>query len=237
MKRSTVLLAFFVLAGCTGGGRMRSTIPDQARAPLDKAEQADLYLGVVSGLIKQGRYEAAMAFLDSYAQEQAITPRYQLLRGDALLGAKRYDDSAAAYSLAAQSEFAAHAYNGLGRVEGARGRWNVAMKDFQRASMLDPVNAGYLNNLGYAKLRQGQSINDSKSAQDDLRRAHELDPGSPTIQNNFLLATNLSHDDAQYSRLLAAIDDAQRRARVAAFVNGWDGSNKMSDVESHGGIQ
>ena len=163
MKHGTILLVLVVLAGCTGGNRMRSTLPDQARAPMDKTEQADLYLGVVSGLIKQGRYEAAIAFLDRYAQEQSVTPRYRLLRGDALLGAKQYDDAAVAYSLAAQSEFAAQAYNGLGRVEGARGRWNVAVTDFQRASMLDPVNAGYLNNLGYAKLRQGQKPDDSKS--------------------------------------------------------------------------
>lgn len=219
--RSVLLPILLVLAGCAGTTTMHSTLPDQARAPMGKTEQADLYLGVVNGLIKQGRYEAAIAFLDRYTQEQSPSPRYRLLRGDALLGAKRYDDAAVAYSLAAQSQFAAQAYNGLGRVEGARGRWKIAATDFQRAVVLDPVNAGYLNNLGYAKLRQGQKVEDSRSAEVDLKRAHELDPGSTAIQNNLILAASLSGDDAQYSRMIAAIDDAPRRARVAAFVQGW----------------
>jgi tetratricopeptide (TPR) repeat protein len=223
-------LVLLVLAGCATTPRTADSLSSPS-ASFGKAAEADLYLGIVDGLIRQGRYEAAIAFLDEYKVSQAASPRYQLLRGDASLGAKRYDDAIAAYKVAAGSGFAARAYSGLGRVAAAQGDWSAAAADFTRASVLDPANAAYLNNIGYAKLHLGGNANVT-TALTDLKRAHELDPDSGTIRNNLILAANLTGDQAQLSQLLAAISDNGQRARVTAFAKSWSASDAVLEGES-----
>jgi tetratricopeptide (TPR) repeat protein len=238
--RGLLLLSLIALAGCSTTPKWASlTAPSQpqADAPLSKTAQADLYLGIVNGLIKQGRYEAAIAFLDQYKESQAQSPRYQLLRGEALLGAKQYDDADLAFNAAVKSDQAAQAWCGLGRVEAARGRWDAATKDFAQASHLDPANASYLNNLGYAKLQQGATGAPLDAAETDLKRAYELDPNSNTIRNNLILAANLSNDHSQLSMLLAMIGDMQQRGQVMDFAKNWSAGHDDGAAPSVGGIQ
>ena len=217
-------LALLTLAGCATAPQWAAAPPaDPPAAAFGKTAEADLYLGIVDGLIRQGRFEAAIAFLDQYKASQAPGPRYQLLRGDALLGAKRLDEAATAYAAAASSAFAAKAYGGLGRVAAGRGDWNGAGDNFARASALDPANATYLNNEGYARLHQdGPS---QAAAMGDFKRAYELDPQSSTIRNNLILAADRAGDQAQLSRLLAGIDDERKRAQVMDFAKAWTPDN------------
>lgn len=238
--RGLLLLSLVALAGCSTTPKWASLTapaPSQADAPLSKTAEADLYLGIVNGLIKQGRYEAAIAFLDQYRESQAQSPRYQLLRGEALLGAKRYDDANLAFNAAVKSDLAAQAWSGLGRVEAARGRWDTATDDFAHASHLDPANASYLNNLGYAKLQRGETGGQLAGAETDLKRAYELDPNSNTIRNNLILAANLSNDHTQLSMMLAMIGDMQQRSRVMDFAKTWSAGQDDGAAPSVGGIQ
>jgi tetratricopeptide (TPR) repeat protein len=213
-------LALVALAGCATAPQWAAAPPaDPPAAAFGKTAEADLYLGIVDGLIRQGRFEAAIAFLDQYKASQAPGARYQLLRGDALLGARRLDEAATAYAAAASSVFAAKAYGGLGRVAAARGDWTGASDNFARASALDPANATYLNNEGYARLHQDGAS--PAAALTDLKRAYELDPQSGTIRNNLILALQRAGEQGQVSRLLAGIDDEKKRAQVKDFTAAW----------------
>src|SRR5580698_10955868 len=82
------------LAGCAGisapkPGGLPPTPPqaDLSSPTTGARNDAGLYLAVVDELVKQGRQGAAIAFLDSYAQNgEPPSPRYWYLRGNALLG-------------------------------------------------------------------------------------------------------------------------------------------------------
>lgn len=213
------------LAGCAAHPHAMATV---AAAPSAKVAESDpgmssvsendLYLGIVDGLIKQERYDAAIAFLDQYATKRLPTPRYQLLRGQALAGAKHYDDAVASYLLAAKAGLAAEAYNGIGRAEAERQRWPEAATDFRFSAQRDPTNAEYLNNLGYAELQQpGQSA----LAVADLKKAYELQPGSVLIRNNLILAAAMTADQTQVSTLLGVINDSKERDAVSHFTAQW----------------
>lgn len=214
-------LALLALAGCATTPQWAAApAADPAAASFSKTAEADLYLGIVDGLIRQGRFEAAIAFLDQYKTVQASSPRYQLLRGDALLGARHLDEAAIAYRVAASSPFAAKAYGGLGRVAAARGDWQGAGDAFARASALDPANANYLNNEGYARLhREGAS--QAAAALNNFKRAYELDPQSSTIRNNLIIAADRAGDQHQLSLLLAGIEDEKKRVQVMDFAKAW----------------
>jgi Flp pilus assembly protein TadD len=219
-----MLLAIPLLAGCATASHPAS--PSQSLAPatevsLAPASQSDLYLGVVDGLIRQQRYEAAIAFLAKYQKSQALTPRYHKLAGDALAGAGRTDEALAAYRQALKSDFAAEAYNGIGRALSASGKWVEASENFRQAATLDPSNAGYLNNFGYAQLKQNFRGPDLAPVVSELQRAHELDPGSSLIRDNLALALALSGSHAQFLTFLETIPDPGRRKQVAEFSATW----------------
>lgn len=225
-KKAALILMLPILAGCATNPDWspRPPQPPASANAFNPAAEADIYLGVVNGLIQQGRYEAAIAFLDQYRVSQAPNPRYQLLRGNALTGAKRYAEAIAAYQVAINSVFAAQAYSGLGRTAAAQNHWDAAAENFRRASLLDPSNAAYLNNLGYAKLHQDWKPGTLDAAETDLKRAYELNPDSATIRNNLILAANLSKDKGRVSQLLSMIADAQQRNRVRDFSGKWKAS-------------
>jgi tetratricopeptide (TPR) repeat protein len=198
--------------------------PAAAPAPapmLAPAAQSDLYLGVVEGLIRQERYQAAIAFLAKYQKNQASTPRYNKLVGDALLGAGRYGEAVAAYRQILKSQYAADAYNGIGRALSAQGDWAAAGENFRQAAMNDPANAMYLNNFGYAQLQQNFRGPQLSSVIGELQRAHELDPNSVLIRDNLALALNLGGQDSQFHALLGGIAEENDRKKVAEFAARW----------------
>jgi Flp pilus assembly protein TadD len=76
-----------------------------------------------------------------------------------------------------------------------------------------PANAQFLNNLAFAKIHLRQDA----EAAFDLRQAHELDPNSVLIRNNFIVALNLAGDPASAEHVLAEIKSADERNRVRDF--------------------
>jgi Flp pilus assembly protein TadD len=218
-------LLALLAAGCAGMAHPRPAAKAAAAAPADTAldgpAQSELYLGIVAGLIRQQRYGAAVAFLDDYAAKQPPGARYEMLRGDAMLGAGRHEEAVAAYTAALAYGSRAPAYNGIGRALSEQKRWAEAALNFRRAVTLDPTNADYLNNLGYAELKQDGP--NARAAIADLRQAHELEPGSARIRNNLILAAAMNQDQAQYAALLSGISDSRERGDVARFAARWTG--------------
>jgi Flp pilus assembly protein TadD len=86
---------------------------------------------------------------------------------------------------------------------------------------LDPSNAGYLNNFGYAQLEQNFRGPDLAPVVTELRRAHELDPGSVRIRDNLALALSLSGSREKFLAFLDTIPDPAHRKQVAEFSAAW----------------
>ncbi|HEY4266512.1 MAG TPA: tetratricopeptide repeat protein [Micropepsaceae bacterium] len=221
MKAGFLIFTLF-LTGCAAAPHASGPArPQPADVAMTPPAQAELYLGVIDGLIRQKRYEAAIAFLAKYQKTEPLTPRYNKLAGDALTGARRFDEAIAAYCHTLKSNFAPEAYNGIGRALSARGQWPEAAENFRQAAILDPSNAGYLNNFAYAQMKQNFQGADLAPVVSELQRAHELDPASPLIRTNLALALSLSGSRDQFLAFLNTIPDAAKRKQVADFSTAW----------------
>lgn len=218
-----VLVLAGVLGGCAAPGPVKMAAA--SRAPVlpagtpggeELAPQSEdsLYLNVINGLVAQQRYGAALAFLDDYALKQSDPePRYWMLRGDALLGAGRGAEAGPAYAKLETTPLAAEGWNGRGRVAASSQQWKDAEGFFARAVQIRPANAQFLNNLAFARIHLRQDA----QAAFDLRQAHELDPGSVLIRNNFIVALNLAGDPASAERVLSEIKSPGEREKVRDF--------------------
>lgn len=222
--RKFLPFCLLLLMGCAGHPGVRSAEPQTGGTTATPAAETSLYLGVVEGLIQQKRYQAAIAFLAKYQKSEALGPRYFKLMGDALLGAGRHDEAIAAYRRLLKTSLAAEARNGIGRALSAQGKWAQAADSFRLAAMIDPTNAGYLNNFGYAQLKQNFRGVSFAPVVGELERAHELDPASGVIRDNLALALMISGDQARLHALLDDISDANGRKQVADFVTHWSPS-------------
>lgn len=187
--------------------------------PLDEASTSRLYLSVVNGLVEQGRYRAALAYLDQYAVQEKKTPRFLQLYGEALLGTEQYDAAAEAFSGLERTDLKPDGLNGVGRVKAAQGHWAAAAGYFQRAVAARPSSAEFLNNLGYAQLCVGKDRIDE--AEFNLRQAQELDPTSTSIRNNLVIALMMADKDSEARRVLSGIPTTRERAEVQAFAAAW----------------
>lgn len=219
--RLSILAWLLLVSACAHEPQMANGDATENAQILPAQAQSELYLGVVDGLIRQERYEAAIAFLAKYQKSASLTPRYHKLAGDALAGAGRTEEALAAYRLALDSDMAASAYNGMGRALSARGRWADAAEDFRQAATMDPANAIYLNNFGYAQLKQNYRGPALAPVVSELQRAHELDPGSNLIRDNLALALALAGRRTELQALLDAIPAPDHREQVADFSVAW----------------
>jgi Flp pilus assembly protein TadD len=215
-----LLCAALSLGGCAQTVDMRplfSTAPRAASpAPaLDPDQGNTLYLGIIDGLIKQGRQNAALAFLDGYRQRGETLPaQYWLLRGNALLALGRDEDAGDAFEKLQNTPLAAYGWNGLGRIAAAERNWTVAALEFREAVNGEPANAQFLNNLAFADLNLGQS----RSATARLEQAHELDPESERIRTNLIIALRMSGDEKRADLMIDGIKDIAQRDSIRTLV-------------------
>ncbi|ABS61698.1 Tetratricopeptide TPR_2 repeat protein [Parvibaculum lavamentivorans DS-1] len=222
MKRISALSLCLALGACAeyGFDPMTAVSPKASEVQsLDSTSTSQLYLSVVNGLLSQGRYRAALAYLDQYAVKEKKTPYFQQLYGEALLGTEQYEQAGAAFATLRTTPLAPDGFNGLGRVKAAQGDWPGAAEEFARAVAARPSSAEFLNNLGYAQLSIGGS--ELQAAEFNLRQAQELDPASGSIRNNLLIALMMAGKDAEARRLLAGIPASRERAEVRDFAASW----------------
>src|SRR5690606_27881084 len=160
MKPVIVVSLCIAIGGCAEYGMdfdvVSAVAPRTAEVKsLDEASTSRLYLSVVNGLLEQGRYRAALAYLDQYAVQEKKTSYFMELYGEALLGTERYDDAAEAFASLEGTEREPQGFSGLGRVNAAKGDWPSAVTHFKQAVAARPSSAEFLNNLGYAQLCAG----------------------------------------------------------------------------------
>lgn len=184
------LIAILLCIAAPAGAAAQPASPAMATAPaIDPARARQLYLAVIRKLHQDGKSHAALAYLDDFDRRYPADAAARLLRADCLVGTGQLAEAQTLYqSLAAGPERAA-ALSGLGQVAGLRGDWAAAVTVYAQASGLEPVNAVYRNDLGYALFRAGAV----ERALFTLRQASELDPANPVIAGNLALAAKATH--------------------------------------------
>jgi Flp pilus assembly protein TadD len=212
-----------ILAGCDKQNLstlgMLGPTSAKVEAP-PESSTATLYLTIVRGLIDQGRYRAALGYLDQYAVSEKKTPQFNSLHGEALLGVAKYDEAAAAFASLQGTDFEAVGFNGLGRVDASREKWSEAERHFAQAVAARPSNADYLNNLGFAEIQLGDAASLEK-AEFNLRQAQELEPASASIRNNLVLALTMAGKKDKARAVIDGIATSRERAAVQKFAADW----------------
>jgi tetratricopeptide (TPR) repeat protein len=177
MRLPALLLSFlpvFLLAACAGMPLPRDPAPS---APQEKR----FFLCVVAAIAKDGKPDAALAFIDAYLKNSPGDEEALAMKGEALIAAGQPAD--AQRILAALPPNAA-TERGLGRVAGQGGHWAEAARHFAAALAASPADPALLNDYGYALLQMG----DKAGALKALASAWQLRPGEHVIRNNYLLA-------------------------------------------------
>jgi len=227
-------LSAALMAGCTTQqigslGMLGSASSSSDDAPSQSSTRT-LYLTIVEGLLDQGRYRAALGYLNQYAVSESANPRFNMLKGEALLGVHQYDEAHEAFAKLIDTDLSGVGYSGLGRVEAAKGHWNEARENFAKAVAAEPADPDYLNNLGYAEIQMGETQSLSQ-ALFNLRQAQELNPQSASIRNNLVLALTLSGDEAEAQRILQTIAVPSERVAVGKFAADWAQDKQKKGIE------
>ncbi len=216
-----LFVAAIALGGCDKQNLdvLGSLTPPSKGSDASQTPTQTLYLTLVEGLIEQGRYRAALGYLDQYAVAEKKTPRFSLLRGEALLGVERYDEAAQSFASLQGTDLEAAGLNGLGRVDAAQEHWAQAEQNFNKAVTGRPSDADYLNNLGFAQLHLGDAA--LPRAEFNLRQAQEIDPASSSIRNNLVLVLMMEGKEDDARGVLDSIAVPKERAAVQKFAADW----------------
>lgn len=218
MRRAAAALSLLLASGCSSlplpsvsfSGNSSPRRDAEVVTPVPPGQPQALYLDVITGLRARGLHRAAIAHLDEYERRFARTPATALLRAQSLLEIN--DDQAAltVFQSIRSGPEAAAARAGTGTVMARQNDWDRAVEAFTAATQLEPTNPRFLNNLGYALLRQGNS----GQGEYRLRMASELDPASAEIRNNLALLLLSSNRGPDGERLLAQTPSPEVRAAI-----------------------
>ncbi|MCD0505570.1 tetratricopeptide repeat protein [Bordetella petrii] len=210
--RLAAVLGTMLLAGCQGN-KMESAWAliqqqQQEQALMRQSEDSadtrqeptepQLMLALIRENQVQGRYFASLAYIDAYRQRFGNSDQLDALQADALRRTGQEAQSEATYRKLLGGAQAAQGWHGLGLLAGARGDYAQAAQDLDRAVKLAPTDPQMLGDLGYARLRAG----DSAGARVPLGMAAELDPGNTKILANMALLLLVEGNSLQAQHLM-----------------------------------
>lgn len=182
LSRLCLLLAATALCAACSSVRNGYRQDPMALASPEVAPQDDkqLYVELISKMQQQGAYYASLAHVEAYRQRYGDSPQLRLLNADALRETGQRDAALAMYGSLTSSPQAAAAWHGIGLIAARDGDAVRAEQSLAKAVQLQPLNTGYLGDLGFARLRAG----DWARAQEPLAKAAELSPGSAKANAN-----------------------------------------------------
>lgn len=217
--RIAVVLALATLAA--GCGKTLGGYPNHASEPSLVAPSASarddraVYMDLIRQMQQQGAYYASLAHIDAYRQRFGTTTELRRRQADALRETGQWDASRAIYQSLTGGDQAAPAWHGLGLVAAHEGQDEQAEQALLKATQLEPVNAAYLSDLGYARLCAGRFA----QAREPLAMAAELAPSNAKVLANLALWAMLTGNDAQAEAIMqraalpaAGRDDVRRLA-------------------------
>jgi Flp pilus assembly protein TadD len=166
-------------------------------------DNKDVYLQLIRKMQQQGAYYASLAHIDAYRLRYGDPPELRRLQADALRETGQGDAAVPVYRGLLHGDQAAAAWHGLGLIAAADGEHAQAEEDLQKAVDLEPINAAYLSDLGYARLCAGQVA----AAREPLAKAAQLAPGDIKAVSNLALWALLDDNPQQ-------ADDIMQRAKL-----------------------
>lgn len=193
--------AILLLAGCgkTLGGYPNHTPSASLVAPsAGTHDDKTVYMDLIRQMQQQGAYYASLAHIDAYRQHYGATPELRRRQADALRATGQMDAARTIYRGLLSGDQAAAAWHGLGLVEAQSGNTASADEALLKATELEPVNAAYLSDLGYARLCDGQTA----TAKDPLAMAAELDPTNAKVIANLALWAMLTGDTTRADAIM-----------------------------------
>lgn len=210
-----LLPALLALPACRSapGGYARIDPQALARAEAEAETRPDdraTYLALIARMEEQGSWFAALAHIEAFRQKFGNPPELRLLQARALHETRQADAAETIYRDLLDGPQAAAAWHGLGLIAAARQQGDDAIHQLAKAAQLDPLNADYQGDLGYAYLR----IGDLDAARAPLAKAAELAPGNAHALVNLALWAMLNGETGKAEAILrqAGLPQASRDA-------------------------
>ncbi|WP_109127225.1 Flp pilus assembly protein TadD [Dyella sp. C11] len=195
------LVGCLLLAACgktLGGYPNRAPTPSLVAPGANARDDKTVYMDLIRQMQQQGAYYASLAHIDAYRQRFGDTPELRRRQADAFRATGQLDAARTIYRGLLNGDQAAAAWHGLGLVEAQSGNASAADVALLKASELEPVNAAYLSDLGYARLCNGETA----SAKDPLAMAAELDPTNAKMIANLALWAMLTGDNTRADAIM-----------------------------------
>lgn len=217
---ATAIALVLTMAACTTAGSgqgarttSNGTIAEGATNPVPDAapeRSRALYMTLIASMAAEGKHHAALAYLDDFDTRWPNDAAAISLRADQHMALGELRSAALHYQQLRSFGGDHQADAGLGRVAGSLGKWNRAINYLESAVRQQPANASYLNNLGYAYLKQNQPA----KARRLLERAYEIEPKNHQVRNNLMVAMTLTGDQDQVREALAHMPEHDRTKLV-----------------------
>jgi len=207
MKRFALLCALAALTACAHEGYLRAPVADAPAQPVP-AENRGVYIGLIQRMQLDGAWYASLAHIEAYRQRYGDSPQLRALQAEALRRTDQIDAAVAIYRGLLKGPQAAAAWHGLGLIAASAERPGEAEEALARAVALDPLNVGYLGDLGFNRLREGEGA----QARAPLAQAAELAPADTRAVANLALWTLLHGEPGQAEAMMrqAALPEATR---------------------------
>ncbi|SFK98052.1 Flp pilus assembly protein TadD, contains TPR repeats [Rhodanobacter glycinis] len=218
-RAATVLswsLPLFAAALQLTGCGVHSGYPNHAPAPslvepgTSPHDNQQVYLQLIRKMQQQGAYYASLAHIDAYRLQYGNPPELRRLQADALRETGQGSAAVPIYRGLLRGDQSAAAWHGLGLIAASSGQNEEAVQDLQKAVDIEPINAAYLSDLGFARMRAHQIA----AAREPLAKAAQLSPSDAKAVSNLalwsLLNGNAQQADAimQQAKLPQATRDA-----------------------------
>lgn len=222
------------MAGCVanppgasgGAGATQAGAAEGVPPPGPSEASQRLYLDLISRLIGQGSYDAALAHLEEYRLRVPNDPNADLMRADVLSRLGRDTealDILVPYVLGDdKGPLNAKGYKIAGRIYAGKKRWDRAVKYFEKARAAAPSDPSTLNNLGYALAQDG----DFKRSIQMLRQAYDLAPQADQIRNNLIISYYYGGKRKTAKSMFDDLEHIEKKA-VSAMIKAWPEQPKL----------
>ncbi|MBR9812537.1 tetratricopeptide repeat protein [bacterium] len=187
-----LVVALVATAACVNSPK---TADDAVRAATPR-DNARLQTELISELMSQGQYYAALANIEDVERRNGVTPQSTLLRAHCLRQTESWAAAEASYRTLLGGALAAQAHHGLGLIL-ARRDLASAVQHLQQSVRLQPTNATARNDLGYAQMLTG-ALDEARL---QFETARQLAPQDAKARNNLIVLLHVMGQSDQAAEL------------------------------------
>lgn len=191
-RRFGAAAAVLLIAACVN----TPTTPGEAVRAATPQDNARLQTDLISELMAQDQFYAALANIEDLEQRNGVTPQTSLLRAHCLRQTESWAAAEATYRRLLSSELAAQAHHGLGLIL-ARRDLPSAVQHLQQAVRLQPTHAAARSDLGYAQMLSG-ALDEARL---QFETARQLAPQDAKARNNLIVLLHVMGQGAQAARI------------------------------------